>query len=275
MNPLLHLGTPDPTIRRQLDRLADHDQAIAVHGLEGHDGITTVDHLHLVAHRCPEANVDVVVADQAQVNRLWWERLVGWAANLRAGHRAPRARQVELVAHRPAWTAAAARLTGRMLHAAPVPILHAHHVGSTAVPGLEAKPIIDLQLVLDAIPDPSTTADWGRAAGVVAVSGDFYAIDRHNTRHPEAVLVDADPGQSVNIHLHAESSPVWREVLIFRDWLRADPDARAEYQQLKHHLARSSPDGPPAHVDDYSRGKRAWINHAVNRAGRTRPRGIK
>ena len=281
---LLRVGSTDPDVLARLAGFTAEEPDVLVGLVGGHPDrgdpvdaldpafwhlVVAVDHSSCGAPSGP----DVVVTDEAAVNRLWSERIAPWAANLRCGRRAPRERQAILVPHRGAWAGTARRLLARLRRAAPEGLLRADHIGSTAVPGLEAKPLLDLQLVLQTLPTSTRVAEWAHASGFISVSGeDLYAIDRHDMRHAEVVLVDADPGQPVNVHLHPRSSPVWREVLDFRDWLRAHPSARAEYQSFKHSLARPLRSGPSstafAHVDDYGRAKRAWVNDAVARAQR-------
>jgi len=72
--------------------------------------------------------------------------------------------------------------------------LSVDHIGSTSVPGLLAKDLIDLQVVVLTLPDTITAAAHALDAGLVAVrDGNFYAIDRHDRQHPVRILVDADP----------------------------------------------------------------------------------
>lgn len=66
----------------------------------------------------------------------------------------------------------------------------------------------------------------------------------------------------MNVNIRSASTPVWRETLLFRDWLRAHPDERDAYTAMKRALA----DGPENHVDDYGRAKRPWISAALDRA---------
>ncbi|WP_258943042.1 GrpB family protein [Actinomadura luteofluorescens] len=84
------------------------------------------------------------------------------------------------------------------------------------------------------------------------------------TRHDEQVAVDADPRRPANVRFHPLASPVWREMLLLRDWLRADRRHRDEYASLKRALA-----GRPGHdVDDYGRDKMPWISRALAHAER-------
>ena len=139
------------------------------------------------------------------------------------------------------------------------------HVGSTAVPGLPAKPVIDLQA---AVPD------LGCAPAVAE------ALGRHGW-HLVPPELDARPWRRLlvrvaadvrvaHLHLLADGSEQWADQLSFRDALRADPDLRQRYAALKQELAAR-------HADDreaYTAGKADFISGALGRRGpRTRRSG--
>jgi GrpB-like predicted nucleotidyltransferase (UPF0157 family) len=110
-----------------------------------------------------------------------------------------------------------------------------HHVGSTAVPGLMAKPIIDM------------------IAGV---------------RDLEAARAAFEPLRSEvthGLHLTEPGSDLWRERLAFRDTLRNDGALLGEYAALKLRLAREHGDDDAA----YTAGKRVLVGHVLERAGLT------
>jgi GrpB-like predicted nucleotidyltransferase (UPF0157 family) len=194
---------------------------------------------------------------------LWRDRLVPFEANLRTGTRAPRRRQPLLVAPRPSWASDAARLIGRLDAAIGALAVRIDHIGSTAVPGLPAKDLIDIQVTVRDLVAAGKGAAAARRAGLVPVRGEWYGEDRRGTSHPEMVAVDADPGRPVNVNFRPMQAPVWREALLFRDWLRAHADERAAYAALKRRLA-----GDTADVDDYGEQKMPWIRAALGRAER-------
>ncbi|MCW2570278.1 MAG: hypothetical protein JWO88_336 [Frankiales bacterium] len=112
-----------------------------------------------------------------------------------------------------------------------------HHVGSTAVPGMLAKPAIDM---IAGVRD----LDEARAA-----VGPLLALDYHYRPHrPEAHLFDKPvlgdwAAQTHHLHLTEPESDLWRERLAFRDALRADPDLVAEYSAWKRaHATRRGDD---------------------------------
>jgi GrpB-like predicted nucleotidyltransferase (UPF0157 family) len=220
----------------------------------------TVPGLHLVVG--VGADVDVRVDDVAAVDELWTGRILPFAANLRDGRRAPRLRQPTLAAPDPTWPDQAARLIRRLRQAVGDRVLRIDHIGSTSVPGLPAKDLVDIQVAVTDLAVAEMVAQEARDAGFVHVSGAWFGLDRFGNEHPEHVLVDADPGRPVNANIRPVSAPVWRDALLFRDWLRANPAERDAYAVMKQALA----DQADTHVDTYSEAKMPWIHAALERA---------
>ena len=75
------------------------------------------------------------------------------------------------------------------------------------------------------------------------------------------MLVDADPGRPVNVNLRPVGDPVWRETLLFRDWLISDAVNRDHYLAFKQYLVATT-----HNVDEYGSGKLAWIGDALDAA---------
>ncbi|CAH0293762.1 Dephospho-CoA kinase [Arthrobacter sp. Bi26] len=175
------------------------------------------------------------------VDALWEERLTPFALNLKEQRIAPRTEGPVLSTADPAWAAQAGRLIARLHAAVPQDVLAVDHIGSTAVPDLDAKDVIDLQLSVrdldaaDRIAPLLADAGFPRWPGIIA--------DNPKPTHPDPadwgkrLHGNADPGRPVNLHLRAAGSPGWRYALCFRDWLRADPEARADYVAEKKRVA--------------------------------------
>ena len=117
--------------------------------------------------------------------------------------------------------------------------LRVDHIGSTAVPGLPAKDRIDIQLTVAAL-------DKGRLVPALASAGFIDQDIGQDHRPPGASGPDANwrklffqagSGRPVNLHVRAEGMPNQRYALLFRDYLRADPEAAAAYARLKRALA--------------------------------------
>jgi GrpB-like predicted nucleotidyltransferase (UPF0157 family) len=124
-----------------------------------------------------------------------------------------------------------------------------HHVGSTAVPGLAAKPVIDMV---------AGVSDLEAARGAfepLALAG--YS---HRVHRPEAHAFECDG--AFHLHLTEPGSDLWRERLAFRDALRASPALRAEYEGWK--AANASADGDP---DPYTASKTPFVARVLAEAG--------
>ncbi|MHA6623025.1 dephospho-CoA kinase [Pseudonocardia sp. DLS-67] len=202
---------------------------------------------------------------EAAVDALWERRLVPFEANLRE-RRPSAAGAPRLVDPDPEWPAAAARLRARVAAAVGERGRGVAHVGSTAVPGLPAKDVIDLQLGVDSLADADAVRDDLQDAGFPWHPG----IDHDNPKPPgspvwpKRVHASADPGRVVNLHVREVGSPGWRYALLFRDWLRADAAVRAEYLGIKRTAAERYADDPG--VDRYVEVKEPWFDAASDRA---------
>ena len=132
------------------------------------------------------------------------------------------------------------------------------HIGSTSVPGLAAKPIIDMLAGV-------TRLDEARdAIGSLAQLGYVHAEHRPRALWFYKLTGDEPRVHSHHLHLTEPGSDLWRERLAFRDTLRCDPALRAEYQQLKYDLARCS----PGDVEPYSAvAKRPFVAAVLARSG--------
>jgi dephospho-CoA kinase len=165
----------------------------------------------------------------AAVDALWRDRLVPYEANLRAGRPAARRREAIPVAADPTWPAQAGRWIARLAAVAGDRLLRIDHIGPTAVPGLPANDLIDIQAVVADLDAAAAVAEAAPAAGLVRAPGRRYALDRRGGEHEELVVAGADPARPVDVKLRPGGGPVWRDALLLRDWLRADPAARARY----------------------------------------------
>ena len=200
----------------------------------------------------------------AAVDRLWAERLLPFEENLRTLRRAPRPRHAELVPPDETWPAQAERVAARVAAAAGDQARRVDHIGSTAVPGLAAKDVLDLQVVVHDIGTAGQVADGLAAAGLVRGEGRWWDNALDGTRRDKAIALNADPGRAANCHIRPLDSPVWREALLLRDWLRAHPDGIQEYAEVKLALARQR----LASIDAYAAAKTPFISGTLARAER-------
>ncbi|MBM2885407.1 GrpB family protein [Chromobacterium phragmitis] len=133
------------------------------------------------------------------------------------------------------------------------------HIGSTAVPGLPAKPIIDIMLGLPRLSDLEpyfaalSAIDFNHQQQMAAAMP-----DRHYFTQP------AHPPRQVHLHAVALDSDFWRDKLLFRDALRADPQLSANYAELKQTLAERYGEDRAG----YTEAKSGFINAALTAAKR-------
>jgi len=162
---------------------------------------------------------------------------------------------VQLHAYDPAWAevfrAEAAWLAQQIADAELPPLLF-EHVGSTAVPELEAKPIIDLMAGHQPGIEPRTYFRTLQAAGYES---------RGPQGVPERELFVRGPEHHRTHHLNLVTADgaFWRDHVIFRDRLRAEPAVRAAYATLKRRLAAAYPDDRGA----YTAGKAAFVLYII------------
>ncbi|WP_127501420.1 dephospho-CoA kinase [Actinoplanes solisilvae] len=169
-----------------------------------------------------------------RVDRLWRDRLKPYEGNLRLGVSARPDRRLHIADPDPTWPEQAARLVARIQHA--LPAGHAvSHIGSTAVPGLPAKNIIDLMLSVRTLEEADALAADLGAAGFPKRPGEWVDNARGipGETWPKRLHGGTDPGRPVNLHVRVAGSPGWRFALLMRDHLRAVPEARAGYAAAK------------------------------------------
>lgn len=174
---------------------------------------------------------------RGRVDALWEQRLVPFEANLRAGRVEPDGPPV-LVGPDPTWPDEARRIGARVAAAAGERGRGVEHVGPTSVPGLAATDVLELQLGVDSPDDADALAGALAAAGFPRRSGSGGPAAGDPAPGDPARHGSADPGRRVDLHVRVRSGPAWRSALDVRDWLRADPDARAEYAGLRREAER-------------------------------------
>jgi GrpB-like predicted nucleotidyltransferase (UPF0157 family) len=118
-----------------------------------------------------------------------------------------------------------------------------HHIGSTSIPGIHAKPIIDMLPVVKNLTSVDDCADNLRRLGY-EVMGEFGIDGRRYFRRDNPAGVRTD-----HVHAFAADSPHVLRHLAFRDYLRAHPDVAQEYSQLKQRLAAAHPFDIEAYMD--------------------------
>lgn len=140
-----------------------------------------------------------------------------------------------------------------------------HHIGSTSVPGLSAKPVIDMIAV---IKNPDTAVAPLENLG-------FQYKGEYNI--PMRLYFNRSTGIDTNLHVYQENHPEIDLNLLFRDYLRQHPEARDEYAKLKATLLqdKSSYEKNKSVFTGYNLGKDAFIRKILQAAGFNRLRMMK
>ncbi|MEV1294779.1 dephospho-CoA kinase [Pseudonocardia sp. NPDC049635] len=166
-----------------------------------------------------------------RVDALWDGRLVGFEENLRLRRPVPDG-PPQLVDPDPDWPRQARRLAGRIERAVGERGRGVEHVGATAVPGLPARDVLDLQLAVESRSDAADLGDRLAGAGFPedpgAVPDGAGTLRLHRS---------ADPGRPAVVVVRVHGSPAWRHALGTRDRLRADPRARDGYTERRRAAA--------------------------------------
>ncbi|WP_127474892.1 GrpB family protein [Microbacterium sulfonylureivorans] len=154
------------------------------------------------------------------------------------------------------------------------------HIGSTAVPGLAAKPIIDLQLLAPELPDQNSFVDALAPLGFELARGSRPDSPGVHSDIPRPSDSAPDPAKHVKqlfhrppdsvdlemiLHVRVAESPFADFVLAFRDWLRDSSENARQYEAIKRSLAAEHADADD--YDDYTRAKTVFMNHAQTQMG--------
>jgi GrpB-like predicted nucleotidyltransferase (UPF0157 family) len=161
--------------------------------------------------------------------------------------------RVVVVPYDPEWPARFERLRRLLTEVLGALAQRIEHVGSTAVPGLMAKPIIDLDVVIGS--RALLPAAYARLASVGYVDeGDLGVADREAFRAPDGLPAH-------HLYVCPADSRALREHLLFRDYLRSHPEAAQAYGILKRRLAALH----GADRQAYTAGKTAFVQAILQR----------
>jgi GrpB-like predicted nucleotidyltransferase (UPF0157 family) len=169
-------------------------------------------------------------------------------------HNAP----ITLADYDPGWPVLFAREAARIRAALGGRAVQVEHVGSTSVPGLAAKPIIDILL---AVPDSSD-----EQAYVPALEAAGYVLQAREPDWFEHRMFKG-PDTDINLHVFTAGAAEIDRMLLFRDWLRANDADRDAYLQVKRDLAKRT----WRHVQHYADAKTAIVEQIIARATVHRP----
>jgi GrpB-like predicted nucleotidyltransferase (UPF0157 family) len=166
-----------------------------------------------------------------------------------------RRKVVRLVPHSAAWSAEFLSERARLLSAIGDRVMAIEHVGSTAIPGIHAKPVLDIAVAIEDLGNTKALVPAMQQLGY-DFPGDIGIVgERLFGRGPE-VLTHL-------VHVVQVGGPKWSEYLEFRDSLRASSELAAEYDELKRELARQFPDERAKYTEAKGRFIQRVLGHDV------------
>jgi GrpB-like predicted nucleotidyltransferase (UPF0157 family) len=166
--------------------------------------------------------------------------------------------KIHIVDYDPRWPARFDEERSQLLDVVCDWVTGIEHIGSTSVPGLAAKPVIDMLVGVQSLAD----ADQ-RCITPICELGYEYVPEFETVMPYRRYFRRLTDGlnRSHQIHLVEKESEFWERHLLFRDYLRAHPEQAREYEQLKRRLAPQFSD-----VNDYAAAKTEFIRAAEARA---------
>ena len=169
------------------------------------------------------------------------------------GEMPPTYREIIVADYDPEWPRLFRREAERIRAALGRRVVQLEHIGSTSVPGLAAKPIIDILLVVpDSADEPAYLPDL-EAAGYRLVIREPEWFEHRCLKGPDT---------NVNLHVYPPACPEIERYLLFRDRLRSHPEERAHYQRVKRELAERD----WTYVQEYADAKTEVVEGIIARA---------
>lgn len=169
---------------------------------------------------------------------------------------------VEIVEYRPEWAGIFEEERTAILESCRPWVMEVHHVGSTSVPGLAAKPILDIMPVV------ANPIDGESAVGLMATLGYRY---RGEKGLPGRFYFDkiVEGRTVVHCHMYPQDHSDVRKLMAFRDYLRTHREAALAYERLKRELASKYKNDRPAYTD----AKGGFVNEITVAALAASPEG--
>lgn len=168
-----------------------------------------------------------------QARELWYQRILPFAHNVAT--KRPAADPTPMVPADPRWAAQAGRVAARLKTTCGHRAVRVDHIGSTAVPGMDGRDIIDMQVtvasleVADELVDDLLNAGYPRVGSITA----DRSFDGSEELWPKRFHASGDPGRPTHIQVRIDGEPNQRFALLFVDWLTANPGVRADYLDVK------------------------------------------
>jgi GrpB-like predicted nucleotidyltransferase (UPF0157 family) len=164
---------------------------------------------------------------------------------------------IEVVDYDPSWPRRYEEERDRIAAALGDAVVAIEHVGGTAVPGLPAKPVIDIMV---GVPDIERAGQ--AVAGLINLG--YQYVPELESQLPERRYFRRGTPETHHVHMVTMGSDFWEEHVLFRDYLRSNPQAAEEYGKLKRALANRF----RFDRDAYRAGKVPFIDTVVDAARR-------
>jgi GrpB-like predicted nucleotidyltransferase (UPF0157 family) len=173
-------------------------------------------------------------------------------------------RKVEVVPHNPNWHSAFEAESQKIVAALGINMIAIHHIGSTAIPTIYAKPIIDMLIAVADIAKIDEQSASMQALGYEAM-GEFGIAGRRFFRKDNEAGI-----RTHHIHTFEVGSTQVERHLAFRDYMICHPEDAQKYSQLKQYLARQYPyniegymDGKDGFIQEIDRKAQAWRKQEI------------
>jgi len=170
--------------------------------------------------------------------------------------------RIQMVPHNPEWRQAFRQEAEQIAAALDEDVVTVHHMGSTAIPGIYAKPVLDMLLVVRSVEALDEKQSEIEALGYEA-RGEYGIPGRRFYRRD-----NSQGDRTHQVHAFEVGSPQITRHLAFRDYMIAHPKAAQEYSDLKRELAAKHPSDIEAYMD----GKDAFIQE-IDRQAASEPAG--
>lgn len=162
---------------------------------------------------------------------------------------------VYLAPHDPAWAVMARDEIARLAPAIGSNLIEIHHIGSTSIPGIVAKPTVDLMPIVHSLDELDAVRPSIEALGYIW-RGEFGIEGRRYCP------LERDGRRIFHVHFYAQGNPQIATQLAFRDYLRAHRDEAFAYEAIKREAAAAHPSDSLA----YNKHKSDWIRACQTRA---------
>lgn len=163
---------------------------------------------------------------------------------------------VELSEYNPAWKQAFLEEEQALAEVLGKNVVGIEHIGSTAIPGISAKPILDLMVAVDSI------KDYQKFHQVLEKIGYTFRRDFRDKQQHILYVKGPESNRTHYLKLTTKDSKFWNECLLFRNYLISNPDMAREYHQLKLKLQKEH----NADRSAYTKGKSEFIAKVLQQA---------